>query len=1285
MTSEEEMRNYLKRMTIELLDARRELREESERPHQPIAIVGMGCRYPGDVRSSEDLWGLLRDGRDAISGFPRDRDWKLTELYDADPERLGTCYVREGGFIYDAGEFDAAFFGIGPREALAMDPQQRLLLEVAWEALEDAGFDPLLLRGSDTAVFAGVTFHDYAMLLSQAVSTRLEGYLATGISSSVVSGRVAYTLGLEGPAITVDTACSSSLVAVHLACQALRAGECSLALAGGATVIATPGMLIEFSRQRGLARDGRCKPFGAAADGMGFAEGVGVLVLETLSDARRNGHPVLAVVRGSAVNQDGASNGLMAPSGPAQQRVIRQALANARVQAASVDVVEAHGTGTVLGDPIEAQALIATYGRGRPRGQPLRVGSIKSNIAHTGAAAGVAGVIKVVLAMRYGVLPATLHVDEPTPHVDWSSGAVSLLTDACPWENGSEPRRAGVSSFGISGTNAHLILEEASADDVAQAHEAGDDAGDEIVTGETGPGLLAGGVLPFPLSARSEKALCAQAERLREHLAVKRGVRFADIALTLAGRSAFEHRAVMLCPTGEDSLASSLAALAVGNRSADVVLGKALSDGSHGTVFVFPGQGGQWVEMARGLLDCSPVFAQHLQACAEALEQHVDWSLDGVLRGVSGAPGLDRVDVVQPALFAVTVSLAGLWRACGVHPAAVVGHSQGEIAAAHVAGGLSLEDAARVVALRSRALSRLAGRGGMVSVALPVAELEDRLERWSSRVGIAAINGHASVAVSGESRALEEFLDECVAEGLRARRIPVDYAAHSAAVEDVREELLIGCSVMTPRRSDVSFYSTVTGDPLDTSELDGEYWYRNLRETVRFGRTVGGLLADGYRTFIEISPHPVLSMAVQETVDREVDHPNRAVVVGSLRRDDGGPERFLRSLAEVWVHGVQVDWRRLFHGSGAQTIKLPTYAFQRERYWFSGAASSGGDVAGAGQSAPHHPLLGAAVVLADDRGWLFTGRISLESHPWLADHAVQGRVLLPGMGFLELALHIGAEVGLPMIKELILHAPLVVPEEGGLILQLLLGELEESRERLLTIHSRPDDDFADSPDPGREWTHHATAVLAEGIEIADTRADGAEHMSAVLARVATLRTESWPPEGAQAVGLEDVYERLGEMGLEYGPAFRGLRGVWRRGEETLAEVTLCDEEQDRAALFGLHPALLDAALQASAVCLDDVQDGVRLPFSFSGVELYASGATALRVSLSQAGSGAISLVMLDEQGDSSPPSIPSRRVSPRRPGCDLPGVSIGHCSPSSGRRRRSRPSPPAMLARVWRC
>ncbi|WTW58970.1 SDR family NAD(P)-dependent oxidoreductase (plasmid) [Streptomyces sp. NBC_00012] len=899
----------------------------------PIAIVGMGCRFPGGAQSPEELWRLLESGTDTISPLPADRGWDIDRLYSEDPEQQGTSYVREGGFLAGAAEFDAAFFGIAPREALAMDPQQRLLLETSWEAFERAGIDPDSVRGTRVGVFAGTNSQDYTgMLLGSAESA--EGLVGTGNAASVVSGRVSYTLGLQGPAVTVDTACSSSLVALHLAVQALRSGECTMALAGGVTVMSTPSAFIEFSRQRGLATDGRCKAFAEAADGTGWGEGVGMLLVERLSDARRNGHEVLAVVRGSAVNQDGASNGLTAPNGPAQQRVIRQALASAGLSAADVDAVEAHGTGTTLGDPIEAQALLATYGQNRPDDRPLLLGSVKSNIGHTQAAAGVAGIIKMVMAMRHGVLPRTLHVDAPSSHVDWSAGAVELLTEPVVWPETGQPRRAAVSSFGVSGTNAHTIIE--------QAPEL------ESVVSESvaGSAPVVGAGVPFVLSGKSEDALRAQAERLR--LAVDGGGSLAELSAvgrSLAlGRSRFEHRAVVLAG-GVEELRSGLESVALGGGSAAGVV-RGVAGRAVRPVFVFPGQGAQWVGMAAGLLESSSVFAGRMAECGAALESFTDWSLLDVVRGGEGAPGFDRVDVVQPVLWAVMVSLAELWRACGVVPAAVIGHSQGEIAAAVVAGGLSLEDGARVVALRSKALLALSGGGGMVSVSLPVAEVRERLTVWDGRISVAAVNGPSSVVVSGEPGALDELVVSCTGQGVRAKRIAVDYASHSAQVELIEEELAGLLAGVVPVSGRVPFYSTLTGALLDdTSGLDGGYWYRNLRSTVEFERAVRAAASDGLSVFIEVSPHPVLNLGLQETFDAA---DSDAVALGTLRRDEDEAHRFMTSAAEAHVHGVELDWEAVFAGQRATHVDLPTYPFQRQRYWpkpmvLAAPAAHGGD------------------------------------------------------------------------------------------------------------------------------------------------------------------------------------------------------------------------------------------------------------------------------------------------------------------------------------------------------
>ncbi|MFK0259617.1 type I polyketide synthase, partial [Streptomyces sp. NPDC090445] len=930
--NEDKLRDYLKRATADLRQARRRLREVEEQNQEPVAIVAMSCRYPGGVRTPEDLWRLVADGRDAISGFPADRGWDVETLYDTDPDSAGSSYVSEGGFLYDAARFDPAPFGISPREALAMDPQQRLLLEASWEAFERAGIDPTSLRGSRTAVFAGVMYHDYTARLDS-VPEGVEGFLGTGSSGSIASGRVAYTFGLEGPAVTVDTACSSSLVTLHLAVQALRAGECTMALAGGVTVMATPATFTEFSRQRGLAPDGRCKPFAAAADGTGWGEGVGMLLVERLSDAQRNGHPILAVIRGSAVNQDGASNGLTAPNGPSQQRVIHQALTNARLGAADVDVVEAHGTGTTLGDPIEAQALLATYGQDRPEDRPLLLGSIKSNIGHTQAAAGVASIIKMVEAMRHGIVPKTLHLDQPTPHVDWEAGAVSLIADPVPWPETGAPRRAGVSSFGFSGTNAHVIVEQAPEAETPDPE-----------TPDSEP-RSAMPVVPWVLSGKSAAALRAQAERLSGWLATEAAAEAGaaadpvDVAWSLAStRAGLEHRAVVL---GDH--AAGVGAVASGALAAGVVTGS-VAGGK--TAFVFPGQGSQWVGMAAELLDTSPVFAARIGECAKALEPFTDWSLTDVLRGVEGAPSLDRVDVVQPALFSVMVSLAEVWRAAGVRPGAVIGHSQGEIAAACVAGILSLDDAARVVALRSQAIGRvLAGLGGMVSVPLPAAEVRERIAAWGEeRISVAAANGPSSVVVSGEVQALDEFLAACEADGVRAKRIAVDYASHSAQVELLRGELAELLAPIEPRAAEVPFLSTVTGEWVKGPELDAGYWFRNLRRTVEFEQATRTLLDQGFGVFVESSPHPVLTVGIQETVE---DAGREAAVLGSLRRNEGGLERFWLSLAEAWARGVEVDWEAVFSGTGARRVDLPTYAFQQEQFWLESGAAQEAETAAA--------------------------------------------------------------------------------------------------------------------------------------------------------------------------------------------------------------------------------------------------------------------------------------------------------------------------------------------------
>ncbi|WP_118915041.1 type I polyketide synthase [Mycobacterium shigaense] len=1147
----------------------------AEEATEPVALVGMACRYPGGVDSPEALWEMVAEGRDVVSDFPTDRGWDLAGLYDSDPDATGKSYTRSGGFLSDVGDFDAAFFGIAPSEALAMDPQQRLLLEISWEALERAGIDPVTLRGTATGVFVGIFHGSYGG--QGRVPGDLERYGLRGSTLSVASGRVAYSLGLEGPAVSVDTACSSSLVALHLAARSLRSGECDVALVGGVTVMATPAMFVEFSRQRALSPDGRCKAYAGAADGTGFSEGVGALVLERLADARRLGHRVLAVVRGSAVNQDGASNGLATPNGPAQQRVIRAALASARLGTADVDLVEGHGTGTTLGDPIEAQAILATYGQDRPADQPLWLGSIKSNMGHTSAAAGVAGVIKMVQAMRHGVMPKTLHVDVPTPHVDWSAGAVSLLTERQAWPPHDRPRRAAVSSFGISGTNAHVILEQA-----PTMETVGKPTDNEMP------------VVPWALSARSPEALAGQAQRLLARVQADPGLRATDVGWSLVStRSVFEHRAVVVGARAD--LTAGLAELAAGEPGANVVAGRARPAGK--TVFVFPGQGSQWSGMGAQLLDTAPIFAEHLNRCAKALGEHVQWSLIDVIRGAPGAPGLDRVDVVQPVLWAMMVSLAELWRSVGVHPDAVIGHSQGEIAAAYVAGALSLEDAARVVALRSRLLVQLSGAGGMVSLACGRSQADELLAPAGEHLNIAAVNGVSAIVVSGEVGALDELMRRCEAAQVRARRIDVDYASHSAQVDAIREPLTQALAGIEPRSSSVTFFSTVTGAAVDTAGLDAEYWYRSIRQTVQFEAAVRTASDAGYRVFIESSPHPVLMAGIEGTVGDD------GVVIPSLGRDDGGLDRFWLSAAQAHVAGVAVDWRSVF--AGGRQVDLPTYAFTGRRFWLPPLEIGGGDLGGVGVAGAEHGLLGAVVERPDSGGVVLTGSLSVGGAPWLADHAVAGVVLFPGAGFVELALRAGDEVGCTVVEELTLSAPLLLPAADGVHVQVVVGAAADSGRRAVSVYSR-------GTQPDSEWVRHAEGVLSTA------SADPAADLSV------------WPPVGAVVVDVADAYEQLTQRGYEYGPAFQGLQAMWRLGNEVFAEVAVPEAAGVKVDSFGIHPVLVDAALHAMGVVGDQAE--TMLPFSWQGVCLHAAGASRARVRIAPVGVSAVSVDLADGAG-----------------------------------------------------
>ncbi|MEV7560914.1 SDR family NAD(P)-dependent oxidoreductase [Streptomyces sp. NPDC089795] len=1160
----EKLEAYLRRTANALVETEKELDAERSARIEPIAVVSMACRLPGGIDTPEAFWDLLASGGDAVGGLPS--RWDDLDVYDPDPEAVGKSYAREGGFIEGADGFDAGFFGISPREALSMDPQQRLVLEASWEALERAGMRPDSLAESRTGVYLGTMSSDYGNQQGHDLNA-LDGYVSTGNASSVVSGRVSYTLGLQGPAVTVDTACSSSLVSIHLAVQALRQGECELALAGGVTVMSTPALFVEFSRLKGMAADGRCKSFSAQADGAGWAEGAGVIVLKRLSAAQRDGDPVLAVIRGSAVNQDGRSQGLTAPNGPAQQRVIQDALEAARLTPADVDAVEAHGTGTPLGDPIEAGALAEVFGAHRDDKNPLYLGSSKSNIGHAQAAAGVIGVIKMVLALQHETLPKTLHADEPSPHIEWERSGLELLNEARPWERGAErTRRAGVSSFGLSGTNAHVVLEEPPA---------------------VAPQPVVDGVRPLPVvvSGRDEVALREQAANWASWLDGRAGVPVADVAVTAARhRSHFESRASVVA---EDSagLVEALRALAEGRSHDAVVTGMARERGK--VVFVYPGQGSQWVGMGRELLARNPVFAEAVDACDVALRPFTGWSVREVLAGAEGDhPSFDRVDVVQPALFAMGVGLSAVWRSLGVEPAAVVGHSQGEVVAAVVSGALSLEQGAQIVAQRSRAVLACAGQGGMALIERPVAEVEEFVAPYGDALSIAAVNTAGSTVISGRADAITAIVAELSGRDVYARRINVDYASHNAQMDPLLPALADGFQDLTPTGTDIAFYSTVTGGVADGTELDGGYWCRNLREPVRFDRALNQLLGDGHGVFVEISAHPVLSMPL---TDGSAEH--GGIVVGSLARNHGEPAQLLRNLGLLHVQGHTLNWNRVL--AAGNLVPLPSYAFQREHFWMDTPKSSG-DVRTVGLDVPEHPWLGAVTALADGEGHLFTGRLSAAQHPWLKEHAAFGTALVPGTGLLELALTAAHHVGAASVEELTLLEPLTLSEACVVRLQVVVGAPDAVGRRSVDVYSLPEGSDGDT-----EWRRHATG------ELADTADGSSDHEAfAELAR--------WPVPGAERVDLDGFYEGFRARGLDYGPAFQGLTELWRAGDTAYGLIRL--PEGLKADDFGVHPALLDAALHTlMAVRDEEAGQRVFMPFEWTGVELLAAGATELRV------------------------------------------------------------------------
>ena len=1129
---------------------------------EPIAIIGLGCRFPGGANSPEAYWQLLKDGRDAITEVPGDR-WDVDALYDPNPGTPGKMTSRWGGFLDSIDRFDPAFFGLSPREASRMDPQQRLVLEVAYEALERAGLTREQLNGTPTGVYIASTAFDYGQLqLSDRLS--ISAHTVTGSVHCILSNRLSYLLNLQGPSLSLDTACSSSLVAIHLACQSLKDRETNLAIAGGVNIVLSPDIALSLAKWGMLAADGRCKTFDASADGFVRAEGCGIVVLKRLADAVADGDPVLAVLRGTAVNQDGRSTQMTAPNGLAQQAVIRSALQRSGVTPDQVTYIETHGTGTVLGDPIEVEALAEIYGRPRADGQPLVLGAAKTNIGHCEAAAGVAGLIKVVLSLQHQAIPRNLHFGTLNPHINIASTRLTFPADTMPWPAGGSRRLAGVSSFGFGGTNAHILIEEAP---VLPEFEAAD----------TGPQIVL-------VSGHSHDALRDQAAALERYLTENAAVSLADVAYTSAlHRNHLDHRLAVVGETAAE-VADRLRSFRDQGARQGWATGVRQPGQPPRLAFVFSGQGPQWWAMGRELLETSDVFREVIERCDALLTPLAGWSLLKELGAGEGESRLDQTEVAQPALFALQAGLAAQWQAWGVKPTAVVGHSVGEIAAAYVAGVLTLEDAVRVAYHRGRLMQAATGHGQMASVELAEAEAQQLLNDrgWGDRLSVAAVNTPTSVVISGESVALADLLSLLQARGVGTRMLPVQYAFHSPQMEPYAAELTRVLAGLTARPATLKLVSTVTGVWAEPGrEGDAAYWGRNVRQTVRFSQSIETLLDSGCTAFIEVGPHPVLSAYVQQQLQTRGA---QGLVAHSLRR--GQPERatLLVNLGAWHTHGGVVSWSDVFPEPG-NVLALPAYAWQRERHWFepstpAPAPRGGRTVAGTG-----HPLLGTALRSPALQGRAFEADWGPGQAAFFDDHHVYGDCIAPATAMIEMmAAGVRRQVApdAPIqIEGLAIHVPMIFAEGADRTVQLLLQSTEGDAMAAEVVSAPRDVDG--------EWTRHATAFV---------RAGSASAATEVLAD-ARARCD-------RPLSVGDYYRHLDDLGISFGETFQGLREVWRSASsEAVSRIQAAESLLVDLDRFELHPALLDACFQTlAALFLGDGQRDLYLPFGFDRLHLY---------------------------------------------------------------------------------
>lgn len=1153
MTTDSDKTLQLKRALQAIKDLRARLEQMESSNRVPVAVIGMACRFPGGADSPEAYWDVLKNKVDGITPVPAGR-WDLDELFDADEDAPGKVSTRWGGFLPNLDAFDASFFGISPREASRMDPQQRLMLEVAWEAFEDAGMPVSKLAGSRTGVFVGLHSHSNDYYLMQTFDPEdIDIYTGTGTSHSVVSGRISYLYDLQGPNIALDTACSSSLVAVHLATQSLRHGECDTALAGGVNVMVTSHFTVVSSRMRMMAPDGRCKAFDSRADGFVRSEGCGAVVLKRLPDALRDGDPILAVIRGSAINQDGHSNGLTAPNGLSQQAVIRRALENAGASPEQITYVETHGTGTKLGDPIEVEALSAVYGQARPDGLPLVLGSTKTNVGHMEGAAGVGGLMKTVLALKHRTIPANLHFQKLNPHISLEGTRLQIAADERDWAAGEGPRMAAVSAFGWSGTNAHIVLEEAPETMHAEAPQQTQEEKNHllVISARSGSALNAL-ALEYARRLRDENVslagLCRTAALRREHLPER---------LAVAGKTAGE-------------LAERLEAFAHGEARPGLVSGTRYAGRLPGIVFIFPGQGGQWLGMGRQLMQTEPVFRQMMERCEQAFRPYIDWSLLEQINADESSSRMEEINVVQPVLFAFQVALAELWRSWGITPDAVVGHSMGEVAAAYVAGALSLEDAARVICTRSQLMRRVSGKGAMAVVGLSIDETQALIAGVSDKLSVAVNNSPASSVLSGDPEALESVLAELHAKNIFCRPVKVDVAAHSPQMEALRPELVAALSGIRPRASSVPVYSTVTAAPVSGESLNTEYWGRNLRQPVRFAEATQGLLASGHAIFIEINPHPILLNAVEQTA-QAVDPEHRLALVASTRRGEEEALSIRAAFGSVYAVGVEPAWDAVLDPYSGRQVPLPHYPWQHEHFWLQDQTDQRPNSAGViPVLEDSHPVLRQRVNLPELSGWFWQTTLKKREYPALFEHRLSGMALLAGSTSVETALAAAQRVlpGQPfVISDMLFQRALALSEDDRQPTALLVT---------LSPGHNGSLDFEIFSRQGENWQSHVSAQVQPA---GDAQSHASQSVQEIQARLSS------------SISGQEFFNNLKQKDFRIGQPLQAITRVWQHNGEMLASLESISDER-----FLMAPALLDAGFQLLGEITRGITDDIAMPF-----------------------------------------------------------------------------------------